>query len=270
MSYRVKPRLWMALPVVVILAAISMVGVPFLFDSWVNGDMSRVWVLLTAICLTVVLLFVPVFAALGWLRPTLFEPQRVRGIGLFLLSMSPMIVLAGWIAFGGYDDAGDLTIPILLSALQAAFWEEFVYRGAAIFLLRTRLAEIWVALIPGIFFGLVHLTNLTLGQSMADTIYQVVGAALYGLTMYAIRRVTGSIFVGVLLHFMNNSVTELFYFEDAPVLFSIGEIPMTLPDILMDSALVVGAITAIVIALRYPRVPVLPTPDVGFPARRSR
>ncbi|KJQ55464.1 CPBP family intramembrane glutamic endopeptidase [Microbacterium sp. SA39] len=269
MSYRVKPRLWMALPVAVLLALISMLGVPLLLSSWTN-DPSRIWMVLVAICLTVLLVFVPVFAALGWLRPTLFDPQRVRNVGLFVLSMSPMIVLAVWIAFGGYGDPQGLVIPIILSALQAALWEEFVWRGATVFLLRTRLAEIWVALIPAALFGVMHLTNLSTGKNLGDTIYQVFYATLFGLAMYAIRRVTGSIFVGVLVHFLNNSVTELFYFDDAPVLYKIGDIPMTLPDLIMDSSLVVGAITAIIIALRYPRVPVLPTPDVGFATRKNR
>ncbi|KJQ52897.1 CPBP family intramembrane glutamic endopeptidase [Microbacterium sp. SA39] len=259
MSYRLKPRLWMALPVILLLEVICVIVVPMLFSSYVGSDESRIWVLLAAISLTVLAVFVPVFAVLGWLRPVIFEPQRVRDVGLFVLSMSPMIALAFWAAVGGFDWVGDMSIPIILSALQAALSEEFVYRGAAIFLLRTRLAEIWVALIPAVLFGLVHLSNLTTGQSLGDTVYQVTTAAFFGLSMYAIRRVSGSIILCVVVHFLNNALPEFFYWEGAPVVLALGEVQLTWPEIILEIATLLGAIAAVIIALRFPRVPVLPT-----------
>lgn len=66
--------------------------------------------------------------------------------------------------------------------------------------LRGSIAEVWVALISSLCFGLMHRINIFLGQSVAATIPQIGHAFLQGLTFYVLRRVIGSLIGAMVLH----------------------------------------------------------------------
>jgi hypothetical protein len=257
-TYRIRPRLWMALPVVLLLWITVNLLAPLPIVQLVTDNPDLIWIAMLANIVVVVGVFVPVFAALGWLRPTLFEPKRVRNLPLMILALSPTLAYIFWVASGTLAAPIEVMHLIVLSALQAAIWEEFIFRGAAVFLLRTRLAEIWVALLPALFFGAIHFLNDP--SDLGATLYQVIFAFVVGLSYYGIRRVTGSIFIGIALHFLNNVLADSFRWDE-PLLFTIGTLEYYPSDVALDALLLVSAIAALVIAVKYPRVPVLPESD---------
>lgn len=54
-------------------------------------------------------------------------------------------------------------------------------------------AEAWAMLISGVWFGMMHFTNVFLGSTVAIVALQVCMASLSGTTLYFFRRASGSI-----------------------------------------------------------------------------
>lgn len=135
---------------------------------------------------------------------------------VIMLIMSPVMVIAGFCAgfvallaikgvFGKVFLEGDVTnlmtkslpISILLVAVLPAVCEELLFRGMIQRGLE-RLGAAWSILLSGLLFGLFHFDFQRLA---AQTIIGFLAA-------YAVYR-TGSIFNGMILHFMNNGLLTL-------------------------------------------------------------
>lgn len=141
-------------------------------------------------------------------------PRPLEALLMFLIS--PMIVIAGtcsgFIAllavkaiFGRVYLVGDISsymskgllVSIFLVAVLPAFCEEFLFRGM-IQRGMERLGVGWSIFLSGILFGLFHFDFQRLA---AQTLIGFIAA-------YVVYR-TGSIFNGMILHFMNNALLTL-------------------------------------------------------------
>ncbi len=108
--------------------------------------------------------------------------------------------------FGEPDDTdvaerlGPVAMQILVIVIAAPFCEEVCFRGMLFGGLRERLPRFAAALLSGVVFGALHITN------GAEVILPLIG---FGFVLALLYEKTGSIVPGVILHMLNNSVALL-------------------------------------------------------------
>lgn len=245
MSPRVTPRLWMALPAVVITLALSIIVGPLIASALApEGNLVIFGLIVIGFVLVVTL---PVLYLLGWLRPVFFEQKRVRGILPTVLAFGPVLYLGYLAVTARWSEipVGTVLTAILLAAI-AGIGEELTFRGVAVVTLRARLSEVWVAVVPSVIFGLVHLMNLGGDLPTAEVLYQVVYAILFGFAAYALRRVTGGLFIPILIHTLNNGLEDIVDFTGGgPIAILVDG--AALPDIIFIGGLVLGTIAMVLI-----------------------
>jgi sodium transport system permease protein len=165
------------------------------------------------------LLFLP---ALGFVFLSGFDPVRTLslrlprpsqlGAGILLIvGALPLVWVIGWLQTFVFpvpwellegledlvtaDSAGRLAWLLLVLALTPAFCEEVVFRG--VLLGGTRTMQPWrMIVLNGVVFGAFHLSF--------ETVIRFLPTATLGIVIaWAVWR-TGSIWVGVAMHFLNN------------------------------------------------------------------
>lgn len=100
--------------------------------------------------------------------------------------------------FSNFD--AKFILILIVFGLLVGFCEELTIRGLLLTSLRSRLSEGWVCILTSIIFGLIHGSNIFLGQDVGSTSVQMLSAAVTGLTLYILRRTTGSLIWAMLLH----------------------------------------------------------------------
>lgn len=145
-------------------------------------------------------------SVLGWWRPVLREqPDDPPRPPRWMLAI-PVVVLAialigiPWGNLGTIG--GSFLLWLAIGTLLVGFSEEIAFRGLAVVGLRGGYSEVRVWIWSSVLFGLLHGVNLVLGQGVVPTIRQVILAFVLGSVFYAIRRTTGTIIVGMVLHGM--------------------------------------------------------------------
>ncbi len=94
-------------------------------------------------------------------------------------------------------------IAILIATAFVGFTEELLTRGFMVKMVReSGKSEFWVAVISSLVFGLMHSTNILTGQSLSNTAVQLVITFMFGIVMYISLRVTGFLWVTILLHWL--------------------------------------------------------------------
>jgi sodium transport system permease protein len=151
----------------------------------------------------------------GTLRLRAFSP--VQGAGAVCLALSMLTLIIGFSAvneqflpvpdsmkeeFGrfltGTDSWTGLSMLLLVAALSPAICEEALFRGALLSGLRQGMRPLFAVLSVSVLFGLFHLS-----------IYRFAPTALLGLAItYAVWR-TNSLWIGVIIHFINNCLALL-------------------------------------------------------------
>ncbi|WP_435747941.1 lysostaphin resistance A-like protein [Microbacterium sp. PMB16] len=194
----------MALPAVVIVLALSVfIGPTVAMSSVPKGNYLLYGLVVLGVLLAVTL---PVLALFGWLRAVFFEEKRVGGLLPTLLAFGPVLYIVYCIVTTRWSEVTlDIAVTTLVLAAIAGVGEELAFRGVAVVTLRARLSEVWVAVIPAVVFGLIHLIGLTGEMPAINVFYQVGYAILFGFTAYAIRRVTGGLLIPILIHTANNA-----------------------------------------------------------------
>jgi hypothetical protein len=136
----------------------------------------------------------------GWWRPALFEVERAKPSWLWV-SVVVMVGIA--IVFLVNRDYSAMTparfLLVAIGSLLVGFNEEFATRGLLIVALRGRFTEPLVWVWASVVFGLIHLPNLFFGAG-PGAVLQVVLAFMAGSMLYVIRRVSGSLFLPMLVH----------------------------------------------------------------------
>lgn len=187
------------------------------------------------------LLFVPavLLVVLGGYDPvrtlSLRAPTPIGAVGAVLLiaGAMPMVWFIGWLQtfvlpvpwellegledFVRADSAGRLLWLLLLIAVTPALCEEIVFRGVLLGGTRT-LKPHRMILLNGVVFGAFHLSF--------ETVIRFLPTATLGMVIaFAVWR-TGSIWVGALMHLLNNGAIVLLASSPAlAVLFSDPEAP---------------------------------------------
>jgi hypothetical protein len=139
-------------------------------------------------------------SVLGWWRPALFEVQPAKPSWLWV---SVVIMVGIAIVFLLNRDYSALTplrfLLVALGSLLVGFNEELSTRGLLIVGLRGRFTEPMVWLWSSVIFGLIHLPNAFFGAGVG-AVLQIFLAFMSGSMLYVIRRVSGSLFVPMLVH----------------------------------------------------------------------
>jgi membrane protease YdiL (CAAX protease family) len=137
---------------------------------------------------------------LGWGRQVFAEaPVRPTSWwaipGLLVLCIAILLATTEWAQWQA------TTLALLLPAtLLVGFGEELMVRGLLLVSLRGSLSERWVWFLTSLTFGLIHGVNILVGQAVGKTLVQIPIAFFLGTALYATRRVTGLLAVGMLIH----------------------------------------------------------------------
>lgn len=176
-----------------------------------TGSASSVFfALVLPILLTGILLFLFV-VSLGWTKE-IFGRQPGRGSGWMWIAVVivviPILLRVFATDWSAYTIGTVLTT--LLLGLCIGFAEELLSRGVAVDLLRRGgFGERAVMLLSSAVFALLHTTNLLTGQPPLTVGITVVYAFGFGVMMYLVLRVTGSIIWPMLLHAATDPTTIL-------------------------------------------------------------
>lgn len=134
-----------------------------------------------------------------------FKPSAVKwmfaAVGAYLLFSIVYIAIFGAphqkdIA----EDFGAVPVQVLLIVVAAPISEEVCFRGMLFGGLRERLPRLAAALISALIFGGLHATT---------GISAVPALIVFGFVLALLYEKTGSIWPGILLHMLNNSVALL-------------------------------------------------------------
>ena len=124
-----------------------------------------------------------------------------------ILFLSPFLLYLLIILIGNKGVRGssivDLVLILLTQTLVIAFVEEMVFRGFILNLLLAKSYKVAV-LLSSFLFAFTHSLNMLSGQSVANTIFQILFAFVIGLVL-ALLIVNGqSIGVTIVFHGLNN------------------------------------------------------------------
>lgn len=204
---RVAPKIWIGLLIIIVYAAIilpiqKLSGVPYSDFGSTADNLYRTGILSMA---PGALALIIITTWLGWWRPALFENAQQRWNYKWTL-IAPLFMVIGIVVNlfttdWSYYDPKFLLILIVFGVL-VGFCEELLLRGILITSLRSQVSEGWVCILSSVIFGLVHGSNLLLGQDIPSTISQVIFATMAGFIFYLVRRATGNIIWAMLLHGM--------------------------------------------------------------------
>lgn len=138
----------------------------------------------------------------GWWRATLVEHPRVVRPGLLTWQLFLMLGFIG-ISFPAMDWTAVTARYLLLLAVATflvGFCEEMVTRGILLVALRgSSRSEVWAWFGSSALFGLLHATNAFFGMG-AMALLQVVLAFCIGTGLYALRRLSGSLLLPMVVH----------------------------------------------------------------------
>lgn len=157
------------------------------------------------------LVIVLFLAAIGWLKPV-FGRQPIGGRPWMWIAVAvvayPIILRLIGLDYGSFP-AG-VVLVTLLAGLVIGIAEELVTRGAGVALLRKGgYSERVVAVLSSVLFAMMHLIN-AIGTGISLTIIVLlVYTFFFGICMYLIMRVTGSIVWAILAHALTDPMTIL-------------------------------------------------------------
>lgn len=196
--------------------------------SVIAPSQSLVLVLLLAVGLLVALA-----ASRRWAFAGFTAPGRWRRLRLYWL---PVLLLAAPFVAGAHLPAPPALGILALGYFATALWEEGMWRGLVLGLLRP--LGIWPAvLISSALFGLGHLTNSALRGASVLILLQAFGAAVGAVGYAALRLRTDTIWPLIAIHAAHDFALQL------------GNLPIPLIEAPIDTVLLVYAI----VLLRRPR-----------------
>ncbi|WP_433469440.1 lysostaphin resistance A-like protein [Spirillospora sp. CA-128828] len=132
---------------------------------------------------------------------------RLRESGVAALGVArrwwlaaPLLIVACSYALAGLAGSTTVVVSSLVSLMWVGINEEVYSRGLVQQAL-TPLGPIRAAIWVGVLFGVGHIQNyLFFGQSLGDTLWQVLSAGLFGFCCAALRFAIGSVWPMVFVH----------------------------------------------------------------------
>lgn len=166
------------------------------FDT-IESIVRGLWVTVGLGCAIVVLSLV----VLRWWRPALVDPPGLRLPRAFWVF--PAVIVLTAVVGTAYSRLADhglaFTLALLVGALLIGVSEEGMFRGIGVVTFRDAgFSEGRVALWTSVIFGLAHSTNLF--SEGITAIPQVLVTAVAGYFFYLARRVSGGLWVPMVLH----------------------------------------------------------------------
>lgn len=124
-----------------------------------------------------------------------------------ILLVSPLIFVLCIILFGtkglNTESFSNLIVMLIMQLFVVAFIEETVFRGIMLRMLVAKgpLTAVWVS---SLLFSITHALQLLGGQSLEDTVIQIIYALLVGLVLSLLILNGQSIILTILFHGLNN------------------------------------------------------------------
>jgi membrane protease YdiL (CAAX protease family) len=139
---------------------------------------------------------------LGWWQPALIQDPRSGPTWALIAPLLFGVVAVLNVATIDFRSPKARVLPLLLvGTLLVGFAEELATRGLPVVGLRDAGASEWVVwLVTSLLFALLHGMNALFGQSVRDTVVQMVTSFLAGTVLYVTRMTTGTLIVAMLLH----------------------------------------------------------------------
>lgn len=201
---RVPPSLGRGVAIAVLYAAVFLVagllsGVDY--DEITESSSNTLGFVIIPVGLGILAVLVA-SARWGWWRvlfreqERLAEPRWIRAIPvLFGLTIGVTLVVAPWDEW-----TVGLVLLVLVGTMMVGFGEEIVFRGYVLVGARARFSEVGAWFVSSLLFALLHGLNIVTGQAVGTTIQQIVFAFIMGTGLYFIRRVSGLLVVGMVIH----------------------------------------------------------------------
>ncbi|MFN8021656.1 MAG: CPBP family intramembrane glutamic endopeptidase [Acidimicrobiales bacterium] len=165
------------------------------------GVLGLPWVRQFVVALVVVLVVQLAFIGrLGWWREV-WRDARPGRWWMWLPVALVVLAAVGTIAREGVSDAPThYWVGMTLTMVLVGATEELTFRGILLVGARELVDERRAWLVSSALFGLFHLPNAILGQSLALSLRQVVATAVIGSAFYCLRRAGGWLLPCIVLH----------------------------------------------------------------------
>ncbi len=240
-TMRVKPRPIVGIVIFVVYAVIFSVG--FLasgVDYDQVGDTTRnvvksivIPVGIGALALLLVTYFV------GWWRPVFRDEDRAPRWTLLIPAFMAAAVLVGLVTADWGARESSFIVWLLVGTLFVGIAEETLTRGLLLVGLRGGMGEVGVWFWTSLVFGALHGLNIMFGQSVGDTLRQIVFAFVIGSVLYACRRATGVLLVPIVLHWLWDFTTFMASGSEATASTAAG----------LQGVVAYGAVIVLIVAL---------------------
>ena len=164
-----------------------------------NAETTRLWyaapTLFGSLFLCVALSY------LGWWRPVLFDRSTAGPKWIWTLPVVMLAVIANnFLEIPTAKLTAELLLWLVLGAAGVGFGEEMITRGGMVVALRRHFSEGPVWLISTLMFSALHIPNVLFGVPLWAMPVQVVLTFVMGSALYAVRRMTGTLIVPMMLH----------------------------------------------------------------------
>ncbi|WP_020619126.1 CPBP family intramembrane glutamic endopeptidase [Paenibacillus daejeonensis] len=196
-------RPYLAIVLLQLVLAIGLVGAGAYITISGRTDLQPAFV--AFIPFTIILLL---YLALKTRWRTFFFDGLLNVKGKQWLDYTPLaaILLIVWVSAQGIQIAPATQIAYLVTfALLVGFVEEVLYRGIILRLLLPK-GRLLAVLVSSVLFGVTHLLNAVGGQSLTDTLVQVVYAFLIGMVLALLVLKHRALPLAILFHAVHNFI----------------------------------------------------------------
>ncbi|RPE84619.1 hypothetical protein EDF28_0551 [Curtobacterium sp. PhB137] len=206
---------WVGLAAVVVYVLFAAVLGNVLGDLAGDDDTAE-FVLSHFIPLPIAIVFGLVFLRRsGWGRRVWSEPPTptLRPRRLWLIAIPVLMLVLAFAQLGDSIGAGrtfGTVLIVLLGTLMVGFGEELFLRGILVEAVRGKHGELVTLLVTSVVFGLAHVVgSVWAGVPPAAILFQVSFLAMNGSLYYWVRRVSGRLWVAMLVHVLTDFVLYL-------------------------------------------------------------
>lgn len=164
-----------------------------------SAETTRLWYALPTLfgCAFLVL----ALSVLGWWRIVLFDASRSGPRWVWVLPVAMAgIILHNFLALVPGRLSPELLLWSTLGAVGVGFGEEMITRGGMVVGLRRRHAEFRVWLISTALFSALHIPNVVFGLALWEMPIQLLLTFVMGSGLYAMRRLSGTLLLPMVLH----------------------------------------------------------------------